>query len=190
VGAEDDWYLFSWYWQEVGEGNYQAALQLLSDTSISGGVDNKMFARPKQLFSAFIYQHLDDNELAQRDYKTAAIFLEKKVREIPDDPRYHSALGLAYAGIGRREDAIKEVTKALELLPLSENAIYGLPAAIDKAIVYTMLGESDLALDQIDYLLSIPNYITIVWFDWDIRFAPLKTHPRYKELYKKYPVQQ
>jgi len=190
VDMEDDWYLFSWYWQEVGEGNFEAALQLLSDPLISDGVDNKMFARPKQLFSAFIYQHLDDNELAQRDYKTAAIFLEKKVGEIPDDPRYHNALGLAYAGIGRREEAIKEVTKALELLPLSEDAVYGLPAAIDLAIVYTMLGENDLAFDQIEYLLSIPNYITIVWLDWDIRFAPLKTHPRYKELLKKYPVQQ
>ena len=190
VDMENDWYLFSWYLQEVGEGNYEAALQLLSDTSIIGGVNNKMWAIPKRLFSAFIYQNLDNNELAQKDFKTAAIILEKKVREIPDDPRYHSSLGLTYAGIGRREEAIKEVNKAVELLPLSEDAVYGLTAAIDVAIVYTMVGENDLALDQIEYLLSFPNFISVVWLEWDIRFAPLITHPRYKELLKKYSVEQ
>ncbi|MEN8227354.1 MAG: hypothetical protein ABFS38_04305 [Bacteroidota bacterium] len=190
VGIENEWYLWGWYFQEVGEGNFKEALALLSDTAIIEGVNNKMWAIPKTLLSAFIYQYLDENELARRNFKTAVSFLEKKVREIPNDPRYHNSLGLAYAGNGQKELAIKEITRAIELLPLSKDAVYGIPAVLDLAIVYTMVGEFDLAMEQLDYLLSFPNFVSVVWIEWDIRFAPLKTHPGYKELAKKYPVVQ
>jgi TolB-like protein/Tfp pilus assembly protein PilF len=182
VGMENEWYLFSWYFQEIGEGKLEAAFQLLSDTSTVEGIKNKMWVIPKPLLSAILYKYLGDNELAQKYYETAVRFLEKKVRELPDDRRYHSSLGLAYAGTGNKELAIKETNRAVGLLPVSVDAVYGLPAAIDVAIVYTMLGEFDLAIDQLKYLLSFPNFISVVWIDWDIRFAPLKAHPRYKEL--------
>jgi len=189
VDIESDWHLWGWYLQEMGEGNFKAALQLLSDTSIASGINNKMWAIPKPLLSAFIYRHLGDNELATKDYNTAVKFLKKRVRELPDDPRYHSSLGLAYAGIGQKELAIKEVNRAAELLPLSTDAVYGIPAVIDVAIVFTMVGEFDLAIDQLEYILSFENFVSAAWIEWDIRFAPLKTHPRYKELAIEYPVE-
>jgi len=182
IEMENEWYLFSWYFQELGEGKLEAALGLLSDTSVIEGINNKMWVIPKPLLSAILYQHLGDDELAQKHYETAVSFLEKKISELPDDRRYHSSLGLAYAGTGQKELAMKEINRAVELLPVSEDAVYGLPAALDVAIGYTMLGELDCAIDQLEYLLSIPNFITVVWIEWDIRFAPLKTHPRYKKL--------
>jgi len=182
ISKENEWYLFSMYFQELGEGNLEAALQLLSDPSGIEGINNKMWVIPKPLLSAIIYQYLDNKELAQKYFETAITFLEKKVRELPNDRRYHSSLGLAYAGIGNKELALKEINRAVELLPVSVDAVYGLPAAIDVAIVYTMLGEFDLAIDQIEYLLSFPNFISIVWIEWDIRFAPIITHPRYHKL--------
>ncbi len=182
IDKENEWYLFSWYFQEVGEGNLETVLHLLSETPGIEGIDNKMWAIPKPLLSALIYQYLGDIELALKYYESAARLLEKQVKELPDDRRYHSSLGVAYAGTGQKELALKEINIALELLPLSEQAVYGLPAAIDLAVVYTMLGEYDLAIDQLEFILSFPNFMTGVWIEWDIRFAPLKTHPRYKNL--------
>lgn len=46
VGNVHEWYLFSWYFQEVGEGNFQRALELVSDTTVVWSVDTKMFAMP------------------------------------------------------------------------------------------------------------------------------------------------
>ncbi len=178
----DEWYLFSWWFQETGEGNYQAALQLMSDTSIIWGTNNKMWAIPRTMFDAFIYDYLDKQELALVNYKAAREILEKKVIEIPNDPRYHSSLGIAYAGLGKKEEAIKEGLKAEALLPISQDAAYGLGILGDLAIIYTMVGEFDLAFAQLDQLLSIPSWFTPVWIGWEIRFAPLKSHPRYKEL--------
>ncbi len=116
--------------------------------------------------------------------------LEKKVAEIPTDPRYHSSLGIAYAGLGKKEEAIKEGLKAVELLPISKDAVYGVGHLQDLAIIYTMVGEYDLAIDQLDQLLSLPSWITPVWLGWDIRFAPLKSHPGYKELLANHAIGQ
>ncbi len=145
---------------------------------------------PKTLFSAFIYDYLGKDKLAREDYETAVKLLEIKVREIPNDPRYHGALGIAYAGMGQKEDAIKEGKRAVELLPMSLDAVYGIQHIIDLAVIYTKVGEPDLALDQFEYLLTVPSWISTTWFDWDIRFAPLKTHPGYQNLISKYEIGQ
>jgi TolB-like protein len=190
IGNTHEWYLFSWWFQETGEGDYQAALQLMSDTSIIWGTNNKMWAIPRTMFNAFIYDYLDEQELAFVNYKAAMEILEKKVADIPNDPRYHSALGIAYAGLGKKEEAIEEGLKAEALLPISKDAMYGLGILQDLAIIYTMVGESDLAIGQLDQLLSIPSWFTPAWLGWEIRFAPLKSHPRYKELLIKHAIDE
>jgi TolB-like protein len=190
VNKEHEWYLFSLFWQEVGEGNFQEALQLMSDTTRVWGTQTKMWTIPRTMFNAFIYDYLSEPELARAGYKTAAEILEKKVAEVPADPRYHSALGIAYAGLGKKEEAIKEGLKAVELLPVTKDAVYGVAHAQDLAVIYTRLGEFDQALNQLDQLLSIPSWITPVWLEWEIRFAPLRTHPRYKELLVNHAIEE
>ena len=190
VGNEHEWYLFSWWFQEAGEGNFQAALKLMADTSIVWGTNTKMWAIPRSMFDAFVYDYLDKHELARTNYKTAAEILEEKVAEIPNDPRYHSSLGIAYAGLGKKEEAIKEGLIAEALLPVSKDAMYGLGILQDLVIIYTMVGEFDLALGRLDQLLSIPSWFTPLWPVWEIRFAPLKNHPGFEKLLKKYAIDE
>jgi tetratricopeptide (TPR) repeat protein len=181
VSPDHSWWLWSWYWEEVGAGNYQQALDLLPKTE-GKWMKIKILARPKPLLAAFIYDFLNQNDLAIAAYDSARVLLEDELKESADDPRYHSSLGIAYAGLGRREDAIKEGKKAVELLPISKDAVYGAVFAKDLAVIYTMTGEHDLALDQIEVLLSVPSSISKSWLKMDIRFAPLYDHPRFLKL--------
>lgn len=190
IDVEHEWYLWSWYFQEIGEGNYDAALDLMSDETVDWGVNHKICAWPKTLFTAIIYDYQNKEKLAIEHYKTAVKLLKRKVMEIPNDPRYHSALGIAYAGIGQKTDAVKEGKRAVDLLPMTVDAIYGIPYATDLITIYTMLGEFDHAIDQLEYLLTVPSWLSITWFDWDIRFEPLKTHPKYQELISKFRISQ
>jgi len=185
VSSSNGWYRYMWFWQEVGEGDYDKALQLMSDTVDRWGIHSKAWSMPKSLLSAFVYKHLGKDEQAQHYFKVAAEFLEKKVKEVPSHHGYHSSLGIAYAGLGFKEKAVQEVTAAQDLLPVSKDAVYACNAAFDMAIVYTMIGEFELAVNQLEYLLSFPNFASIGLINWDIRFAPLKDHPRYKELLDK-----
>lgn len=185
VDPEHEFYLWTWYLQEMGEGNYHEAIRLLSDTT-DIWINNKLLARPKPLLSAFIYSYLDKHELALNDYKSALELLETKVREYPDDPRYHSSLGMALAGIGQKEKAIKEGKRAIQLLPMSKDAFYGIQYVTDLIVIYIMVGEFDLAFDQIEYLITRPSWLSVPWLEMDIRYAPLRSLPGYKELLVKY----
>ncbi len=190
IEVEHEWYLWSWYYQEVGEGNYESALQLMLDETVGWGVNHKVSVMPKELLSALTYDYLKKDKLANEHYKTSVKLLERKVKDIPNDPMLHSALGIAYAGIGQKADAIREGKRAMDLLPMAVNAVYGVTPVIDLATIYTMVGEPELAMDLLEYLLTVPSWISTTWIDWDIRFAPLKTHPRFQELISKFEIGQ
>ena len=71
---------------------------------------------------------------------------------------------------------------------MSKDALYGIPYVEDLAIIYTLLGDFDRALDQVEYLLSVPSWISPAYLETDIRFAPLKSLPKYKDLVSKYAI--
>lgn len=186
VDPEHEWYIFAWYWQEVGERNLDAALQLASEPGEIWGVHHKMWTCPQSMLRAFIYDYRGEIERARSDYQAAVDILEKKVEEVPDDPRYHSALGIGYAGLGQKEKAIKQGLKATELLPIETDAVYGITYKGDLAIIYTMVGEYDLALDHVEHLFNVPSWFSPEWVEMDIRLASLQSLPRYKKLVKEY----
>src|ERR1051326_1803762 len=113
-------------------------------------------------------------------YDSARALIERKVHDRPDDSRLHSALGIAYAGLGRKEDAIREGKKGVDLLPVSKEAWRGAYRVRDLARIYAMTGEPDAAMDQLEHLLSIPAEISVPLVRIDPRWAPLRGTPRFQ----------
>ena len=66
-------------------------------------------------------------------------------------------LGLLYAYMNRKEDAIREGRRAVELEPESKNAFHGAGWAANLALVYALVGEQDQAITLIERLLSTPG---------------------------------
>jgi Flp pilus assembly protein TadD len=120
--------------------------------------------------------------LERASYDSARTILEKKVREQPDDGRFHSALGIAYAGLGRKEDALREGKLGVELLPISKEAWRGTYRVRDLAAIYTMVGEQSAALDLLEDLLARPSDLSGPWLRIDPTWAPLKNNPRFQKL--------
>jgi serine/threonine-protein kinase len=162
------------------EGNYQKALDGLSLKSEDS--DSSFSFSPKATRYASIYGYMNENELAKKYYEEGRNILEARIEQQPDDARFHSALGIAYAGLGRKQDAIREGKLAVELLPLTKDAWRGYYRASDLAQIYAMVGEFDLAIDQIEFLLSIPGGLSIPLLRLDPVWAPLREHPRFKKL--------
>lgn len=54
------------------------------------------------------------------------------------------------------------------------------------AIIYTIVGEYDLAIDELDYALSIPAWCSTEYLVADPLFIPLLEIPRFKALLAKY----
>ena len=108
--------------------------------------------------------------------------LEARILERPEDPQLHSALGIALAGLGSKEAAILEGKTATELLPINKEAWSGLFLVENLTRIYVMVGEYDSAIDQLEFLLSIPGELSIPLLRLDPAWNPLCDHPRFKKL--------
>ncbi len=98
----------------------------------------------------------------------------------PDDPQFHQLYGVALAYLGRYDDAIREARRGVELAGASTgNRTYGVHQL---ARVYMLAGKPDLALDQLDQLLTMPYHVTRRWLTVDPDFVALRTNPRFKRL--------
>jgi tetratricopeptide (TPR) repeat protein len=185
VSKEHAWAPWVWFWQEIYQGNHKASIERL-DIGSEEWIRIKIHALPKSLLAALAYKLLDDTKRARAEYGQARILLEAEVQKYPDDPRYRSSLGIAYAALGQKEKAIEEGKKAVELLPISKDAMYGIPYVEDLAHIYAILGEKEAALEQLEFLLTIPSWYSVPWIELDPRWTKLRGHRKYKELMNKY----
>ena len=109
--------------------------------------------------------------------------------EAPNIAERHANLGLCYAFMGQKEDAIREGRRAVELKPESKDAYDGAIMNCCLALIYARVGENDLAIPLIERLLRTPgavdsvNYsITVndlkLRWEWD----PLRSDPAFQKL--------
>ena len=108
--------------------------------------------------------------------------MEEQIRTSPDDDQRHAILGLALAYLGRKEDAIREGRRALELMPMSRDTASASYNQHQLARVYILVGEPEKALDQLEPLLKIPYFLSPGWLKIDPNFDPLRSNPRFQKL--------
>ncbi len=189
LDTDHEFYIWIWYYQWVGERRIQDALDMLQRTP---GVwsKHKMSAMPKDAMAGFIYDYQGKKEKARQCFEQSIPLLREAVEKYPNDPRYHSSLGIALAGIGNKEEALQQGKRAVALLPLSKNKAYGTSYVMDLAVIYAMTGDVHGACEQLDILLKIDSWFTPPYFYMDIRLAPLYGKPEYESLMKKYEVKE
>jgi tetratricopeptide (TPR) repeat protein len=86
------------------------------------------------------------------------------------------------AGLGRKEEAIREARRAVDLMPIAKESYWGPGLVANLALVYAWTGERDRALDQLEIVATIPNGPTY----GDLRFNPcwdsLRGDPRFDKI--------
>ena len=100
--------------------------------------------------------------MTKNDAKALAVFTaareeqEKLVRTHSDDAGALSVLGLIDAALGRKEEALREGRRAVELLPVEKDAINGASMVICLARFATWIGDDDLACEQLAHAARVP----------------------------------
>ncbi|UCH85634.1 MAG: protein kinase, partial [Candidatus Latescibacterota bacterium] len=137
------------------------------------------------LARAILDEALGDGHSARAWYDSARVYFEGIIRENQQSAHscaYHSSLGLAYAGLGRCEEAIREGEDAVRVLPLSKDARMGVELANNLAEIYVKCGKYNRAIDQIETLLSVPSWISPGLLRVDPIWDPLRSNPRFQRL--------
>jgi tetratricopeptide (TPR) repeat protein len=123
-----------------------------------------------------------DAETAKSLFEKVRPIYEKNARDHPDDARFHAPLGLLYAYLGRKDDAIRESLRAVELIPESKDAQGGAAYADNLALVYARTGEIDQAITLIQRLLTTPNGIMLVQLRLSWEWDPRRSDPRFQKI--------
>jgi serine/threonine-protein kinase len=131
-------------------------------------------------------QRLRGNQPASRAFfDSARVVLEERTAARPDDPALRATLGFTYAGLGRREEAIREGRRAVELRPPSKDTWLGVDMVRSLATTYAMLGEADSAVRQLRLLLQVPSWISVPALRADPTWDPIRRDPDFRALVAK-----
>jgi hypothetical protein len=67
-------------------------------------------------------------------------------------------------------------------MPISKDARFGPSIRYGVARIYTLVGEPEKAIGQLESLLEIPFYLSPGWLKIDPNFDPLRSYPRFRRL--------
>jgi serine/threonine-protein kinase len=149
---------------------------------MTGPLDNQFVYMPPTLLRALALHQKGDRTRAEAAFDSARVDLEASVEADPTEPRFRSALGVALAGLGRKEEALREGEEGVRLMPPEKEAWRGNWRVFQLARIETMVGESESAIERLEYLLSIPFDLTPAELRIDLAWDPLRGNPRFEEL--------
>jgi len=87
----------------------------------------------------------------------------------PEDAPHLADVARLDAGLGRKEDAIREARRVVELQPIAKDSLNGPTWVANLALVYAWTGERDRALEQLDKVAMLPGLVPTYG---DLRFNP------------------
>ena len=158
-----------------------AAVEGIAD---SIGFNDQYYLIPTDLFRAEALQRLGRSTEAGRAYAAAAAMLERWVETRPEDERAWSALGRAYAGLGRDEEALGAARRGVELLPVEREAWRGAMRADDLARVYVRIGRPSEAIAVLEDLMDRParTVVSPALLRLDPEWNPIRSEPGFLAL--------
>jgi tetratricopeptide (TPR) repeat protein len=106
----------------------------------------------------------------------------KLVAEQPNYAEGLCVLGMADAALGHKEEAIREIRRAVELLPVTKDAIRGALLVKYLALIYAWTGEKDFALEQLSVAVRIPSHLSYGYLRLHPYWDPLRGDPRFEKL--------
>lgn len=171
-----EWFAVTWY-ERNGADATRASAAIPAE-----GAGSNAVRFPRAWYEGLAARLRGDTAAAQEAFSRARTLIEHDVQERPDDGPPLCVLGLIDAMLGRKEDAIREGRRAVELLPTEKDSINGSHLVMYLAIIYAATGEKDPAVDQLNVLLSKPGDGSYGDFRLNPFWDPLRGHPRFEKL--------
>jgi serine/threonine protein kinase/tetratricopeptide (TPR) repeat protein len=120
---------------------------LIASKDIPLGEDTVRFTR--SFVEGVIARMTNDEHKAQLSFTAARAEQERTLQAQADYGPAWCVLGLIDAALGRKEEALREGRRAVELLPVEKDSIFGLVMIKYFAMIAAWVGEKDLACKQL-----------------------------------------
>jgi TolB-like protein/Flp pilus assembly protein TadD len=139
------------------ERDFERAAKVLAASKQEELVGGAGTLVPTSYWQGVIARAKGDEIAAKESLGRARTAIEGKLAGRQDDPILLATLGLIDADLGRKEDAVREGRRAVELRPISEDADAGAIVLGSLAMIYSLVGDVNAAMDQLIFLAKTPG---------------------------------
>jgi serine/threonine protein kinase/tetratricopeptide (TPR) repeat protein len=122
-----------------------------------GGCYDENIPFPDSWCRGLVARLRGDEPAARAAFASARRELEQIVRDQPDYAAALCAIGVVDAALGNKEDAIREGLRAIELIPVSKNAIDGARLIQYLAVIYAWTGDKNAAIERLNEAVKLPG---------------------------------
>jgi tetratricopeptide (TPR) repeat protein len=140
----------------------------------------------RDFWKGIVARAKEDTVAAQAAFTAARAQQEAAVRAAstrqPDFANALSTLGMIDAGLGRKEEALREGRRAVELAPIAKDSTDGPQVVFHLALIYAWTGERDPAIEQLEIVSKIPNGPTYGMLRLDPVWDSLRGDPRFEKM--------
>ena len=147
-----------------------------------GGIIPINVRMPRNFCAGLAARAQGDTYSAEAAFTSARDEMENVVREQPDYAEALSVLGMIEAALGCKEDALQNSRRAVELFPVTKDAVTGAEILRNLAITYAWLGEKELAINQLEEVVRIPSPVSYGQFRLHPWWDPIRDDPRFEKL--------
>ena len=158
--------------KEIIGKNSNAELYLFDETGLV----------PRECLEIWLAALQGERPTMEAGFASAYDQLKRKVEGDPGNLPLLSALSLVDAALGRKQEAVLEATHAVEMLPISEDALDGPILVSNLAIVYAWTDELDLAFEKLTISVTTPAGVHYGELKLDPAWDPLRKDPRFDKL--------
>jgi TolB-like protein/class 3 adenylate cyclase/Flp pilus assembly protein TadD len=123
-----------------------------------------------------------DEGKARSAFTAARAEQEKTVQAQPNYGPALCALGLIDAGLGRKEEALREGRRAVELLPVEKDALNGPLMITYLAMIAAWAGDKNLACEQLAIAIRPPSTVSYGQLKLLPFWDPLRGDPRFEKI--------
>ncbi len=177
------------YFERSLARDYTGAAKIAEADKAENWDDTDNIVLPRRLYLAWALQAAGDTAKATAAFTEVAAHASAGLVERPNDADVHLALAFAYAGLGRKPEAVAEGERAVALMPVAQDALTGSDMLACQAQLYVRVGEPEQAIALLDRVLSMPTggVMSSQLLKLDPIWDPLRDDPRFKALLLKYP---
>jgi tetratricopeptide (TPR) repeat protein len=123
-----------------------------------------------------------DDAKAQAAFTAARAGQEKIIQAQPNYGPALCVLGLIDAALGRKEEALREGRRAVELSPIEKDATRGIAMVKYLAMIAAWVGDKDLACEQVAIAVRNPSDLSYGQLKLMPFWDPLRGDPRFAKL--------
>jgi len=136
----------------------------------------------RPLMEGVIARMTKDNGKARDAFTAARAEQEKAVQTQPNYGPALCALGLIDAALGRKDEALREGRRAVELLPVEKDALNGPLMITYLAMIAAWVGNKDLACEQLGIAIRPPSTVSYGQLKLLPFWDPLRGDPRFEKI--------